>query len=484
MKKRFSKSTFILGPVFLFLFIIACVKNRNTQLLPGEELTITQARTYFNEKYQQSTERSTNLRQRSASSGPIYPFWRQATSYSKKDYTYIEVPTIFVIKQSINVSKKSSKTGKSADRQAPKGGIQRLLLYKHKKDGIMKELLVNYVPDEEYLESKGYDISNNRLNAIDNDFNGFIVYTSVNNSPLFMLRIEKGNAKRAIDLNNPGTNTAREVKNPGNNYSSYECWEYCVEYWQETCWDIPDPSPGGPTMECSEPVYLYDICTYECFETDEEYDPGNPGEYPGENEGGFPIPFTYFSDYVHEAPDSGININDFLKCFLRNLGAKVTIYVDQPVPGTRNFITTTNGFRDVGHVFVGIEQTVNGVTTTRFFGYYPSGKVSMFSSGQPHMFGNDSHDDYDVKIETNVTATQLAAILDMAYNARASYDLYSYNCADFGIDIGRAAGLNIPYTKGSVFPGRNPGDLGQDLRNIPGANETPGLAPSNTGNCN
>lgn len=483
MKGKLVRSIYLLGPIFLFLFIIACEKNRNSQLLPNKELTITQARSYFNDNYQQSTQKSTNLRQRSGSSGPVYPFWRQATLYSKNDFTYIEVPTIFVIKQSINVIVTSSKVPKLADKYPPKGGHQRLLLYKHKEDGIIKEMFVNYVPDEEYLKSKGYDISNNRLDAIDNNFNGFILYSSVNHSPLFMLRIEKGKAKRLIDLKKPGINSARKANND-NSYSNYECWEICVEYWQETCWEVPDPSPGTSDMECSEPVYLYDICTYECFETEEEYDPGNPGEYPGENGGGFPMPYMYFNDYVHEVADSGVNIHDFLKCFLRHLGAKVTIYADQPIPGTRNFITTTNGFRDVGHVFVSIEQTVGGITTRRIFGYYPSENASMFSSSRPHMFGDDSHGDYDVKIEINVTATQLQTILDMAYNARTNYDLYTYNCADFGIDIGRAAGLNIPYTKGSVFPGRNPGDLGQDLRNIPGANGTSGLASSNTGNCN
>lgn len=484
MKSKLLKSIYFLAPIFLFLFIISCNKNHSTQLHPEQELTIVQARSYFNDKYQQSTKKSTNLRQRSATSGPIYPLWQQATVYSKKDFTYIEIPTIFLVKQSINVSVNSSKAGKMDEKHAPTGGIQRLLVYKNKKDGIIKEMFVNYVPDEEYLKSKGYDISDNRLNAIDNNFNGFIVYTGVDHSPLFMLRIEKGEAKRKIALNKSGNNTARKADNSINTYANYECWEYCTEWWQETCWEVPDPMPGNPSMDCSEPVYLYDICTYECFETEEEYDPGNPGEYPGENEGGSPVPYAYYGNYVIPTADSAININDFLKCFLLHLGAKVTIYVDQSVPNTRNFITTTNGITNVGHAFVGIEQTVGGVTTRRIFGYYPAEEAKMFLSTRPHMFGDDSHDDYDVKIETNVTATQLSTIINMAYNARTNYDLYSYNCADFGIDIGRAAGLNIPYTKGNVFPGRNPGDLGQDLRNMPGANGTSGLSPSNIGNCN
>lgn len=484
MKSKIVKSFYLLVPLFLFLFINGCDKNRSTQPHPDQEITIAEARSYFNDKYQQSTKKSTNLRQRSATSGPIYPYWRQATAYSKKDITYIELPTVFVVKQSISVSVNSSKSGKKGEKSKPSGGIQRLLIYKNKKDGIIKEMFVNYVPDEEYLKSKGYDISNNRLNAIDQNFKGFIVYTSIDHSPLYMLRIEKGKAVRMIPLNKSGNNTTRKANNTDNTNARYECWEYCTEFWQETCWEVLDPMPGSPSMECGEPVYLYETCTYECFETEEEYDPGNPGEYPGENQGGTPIPYTYYSDFVHDAPDIGVNINDYLKCFLRHLGAKITIYADQPIPGTRSCISSVYGTPYVGHAFVGIEQTVGGVTTRRIFGYYPEDEVKMFFNARPHMFGDDSHGEYDVSLETNVTATQLSTILDLCFNARANYDLYTYNCTDFSIDIGRAAGLNIPSTKGTVFPGRNPGDLGQDLRNISGASGTSGLAPANTGNCN
>ncbi|WP_343306726.1 hypothetical protein AAHN97_06400 [Chitinophaga niabensis] len=484
MKSKIVQSISFHISTFLFLVIIACNKYHNPPDITDQELTISAARNYFNERYQQSTPKSTNLRQRSATSGPIYPYWRQATTYSKKGITYIEIPTVFLVKQSINVSTRSSKSEKKKEKHAPTGGIQRLLLYKNKTDGNIKEIFINYVPDEGYLKSKGYDISGNRLNAIDDDYYGFIVYTRVDHSPLFMLRIENGKAKRMISLNKPGGSSARKANNGVNTNANYECWEYCTEYWQETCWDVPDPMPGSPSFECGEPVYLYDICIYECFESEEEYDPGNPGEYPGENQGGFPIPYTFYSEYVHSASELEVDINDYLKCFRRNLGAKITIYSDQPVPNTRNVITTTNGIADVGHAFVSIEQTVNGVITRRTFGYYPSEDAKMFNYSNPHAFADDSYKHYDVKIEKNVGAQVFADILDMCYNATANYDLYRYNCTDFAIDIGRAAGLNIPYTKNQLFPGRNPGDLGQDMRNIPGADGTPGSALSNTGNCN
>jgi hypothetical protein len=44
-------------------------------------------------------------------------------------------------------------------------------------------------------------------------------------------------------------------------------------------------------------------------------------------------------------------------------GATLTVYVQQADPNTRSHV----GPRQVGHVFIGIEQ--NGVT--RYLGYYP-----------------------------------------------------------------------------------------------------------------
>ncbi len=72
-----------------------------------------------------------------------------------------------------------------------------------------------------------------------------------------------------------------------------------------------------------------------------------------------------------------------------------------------------------------------------------------------------------------------------------THNLNTYNCSDFGLDIMESVGLSLPNTAG-VWPGgggRNPGDLGEDIRALtPPSNvsitTTFGNAFSNSGTCN
>jgi len=68
------------------------------------------------------------------------------------------------------------------------------------------------------------------------------------------------------------------------------------------------------------------------------------------------------------------------------------------------------------------------------------------------------------------------------------------NCSDFGIQIGKKAGLSIPATIGKYenfifkFEGRNPSDLGEDIRKIKESDnikvsKNSGNAPKKKGAC-
>lgn len=70
----------------------------------------------------------------------------------------------------------------------------------------------------------------------------------------------------------------------------------------------------------------------------------------------------------------------------------------------------------------------------------------------------------------------------------------NYNCSDFGIEVAEKSGLNLPNTTSIYekpffkFEGRNPADLGEDIRNMnlpQGAsrNTSGGNAPSKKGGC-
>jgi hypothetical protein len=169
----------------------------------------------------------------------------------------------------------------------------------------------------------------------------------------------------------------------------------------------------------------------------------------------------------------------------------VTIYVDQPVAGSRSVVSSGNpNGGPVGHTFISIQQNVGDQIIIRTFGFYPSTVTYPLSPSSPSILGDDSGHGYDVSLTVTATSAQAQSILSFVRNYKnlngGNYNLNSYNCTDFGIDIANLLGININSQTGSWCPfgsGHDPGDFGEDLRNINTANGAPGTALTNTGSC-
>jgi hypothetical protein len=179
------------------------------------------------------------------------------------------------------------------------------------------------------------------------------------------------------------------------------------------------------------------------------------------------------------------NITDVkkeLKCFDQSSGAKLTIYADQSVNGSRQL--TAN----IGHTFIGITQN----DVTRNVGFYPESPNASLLSSQTSQIHDNSTSTYDVSITIDISATQLKSIVSYIENYPKSYDLNKFNCTDFGIQVMSLGGLALPKTEGSwgiLFKGHNPNDLGEDMRKLSlpqGATRDlkTGKAPVKTGSCN
>lgn len=161
---------------------------------------------------------------------------------------------------------------------------------------------------------------------------------------------------------------------------------------------------------------------------------------------------------------------------------EITIYVDQPVAGTRdayNAIPTMN----VGHTFIGIKSVINNVTTSVLFGFYPAGS-SKVTPKNPSGFGEFRDDgigfgddgtmarDYNTKIVFTVDVSTfnsfISFVKDTACDGIPDYNLDSYNCTDLVVQLFEDFGLvvNFPSTAGS-WPGgggSNPGDFAEDIK--------------------
>lgn len=191
---------------------------------------------------------------------------------------------------------------------------------------------------------------------------------------------------------------------------------------------------------------------------------------------------------VIDSPDRPISdIVSYLDCFDTNQNATVTIYVNQPKPNSDEAWKATFGGAVVGHTFVSITQGGN----VSVFGFYPNGDPNPAYPSEASIMGNDSGESFHVSISTVVSSSTLQQILNYSKNYNSTYNLNSYNCSDFGIEVGNLAGMNLPDSYGS-WPGgggSNPGALGQFIRGLSpsgtiSVNTTGGSAPQNNKDAN
>lgn len=179
---------------------------------------------------------------------------------------------------------------------------------------------------------------------------------------------------------------------------------------------------------------------------------------------------------------------DYFRCIKSASPAILTIYVDQPKPGSTVPVAGT----DVGHSWVSISQTIGGTTVTRVVGYYPLDGASPVDPRDTGVMVNDSGHPYDVSVSVPLTPREVRQFLEFTINrVPPIYDLNSFNCTDFVVDACRAANVALPENSQSWIGGGglSPGQLGEDLRthDIPFKTETRdldgGVSPTNTGGC-
>jgi len=207
-------------------------------------------------------------------------------------------------------------------------------------------------------------------------------------------------------------------------------------------------------------------------------------------------------------PDNPIaNIAEYFRCFT-NVGGSdhryaVTICVDQPVPNTRTPWTPVPGgpigssnagnVVDVGHTFLVFTETYGGTTVTRNVGFYPTSMVTPANKTSQGKLNNDEGHEYNISATFTVTNAQFFTMLDFAGRGNTPgflYNLNTENCSSYALQTLVQGGINLPSTMGTWINGmgNNPGDLGEDIRQMtPLANMTKSTVENyhpNVGNCN
>jgi len=164
------------------------------------------------------------------------------------------------------------------------------------------------------------------------------------------------------------------------------------------------------------------------------------------------------------------DIKSEVKCFSNNASStySISVNVNQPSPGTRDVFVPFSGFR-AGHTFLTLEQhNVDGSAIIRNNGFYPKNSAKPSDPIDAATFGEDSNTPFDISLKITVSGSDFITVIKDLENQTMIYNLDNFNCTNFAMDALKSININLPSTKstGALFSGNNPGDLGEDTRNV------------------
>ncbi|OZI08163.1 hypothetical protein BWI93_10625 [Siphonobacter sp. BAB-5385] len=263
------------------------------------------------------------------------------------------------------------------------------------------------------------------------------------------------------------------------------CTTYTIDYYYQAC-------SGG---YCSEWTYSWSESTTVCVETGGDdnssggsggyTNPGNSGipGGSGSNAGGDAGPAPdltleeqkFLQNYKVLGPGKPLNLKQKLNCFVTipsgsNYKYSVTLYVDQPQAGTRDKVKHSYSDRMPGHTYLGLERydSNTGEIIRVVTGFYVQSELTamtgIYTAGA---WGDDGATEYDVSLKVDMTASQFKDVIYFLKNLDTpAYNLVDNNCTTFAYSL-LSPYISLPAGSGWIGPlgqGKNPADLGQDLR--------------------
>lgn len=260
--------------------------------------------------------------------------------------------------------------------------------------------------------------------------------------------------------------------------------DVCSSYYYKVC--IPHLGTCTEWNPSGTFCTRYSVNVPQCY-----WAPDFPGQ-PSPYSGGTPSEITARSASQLTMPGftlPAINLRKYLDCFGINDAKskyKLTVYVEEPMAGSGKTAFGTN----VGHTFLGLERTTNGVITRQVVGFYPNVMGTGWVSS--HVADNGGSK-YTVSASWDLTSAGfIDAINGLIYASGQGYHIAQNNCTTTVAYVCDAVGLTFPKNE-SYFPfftmqGLSPGQLGKDIRNHQSSsgnvNTTGGNAPSSKGPCN
>jgi hypothetical protein len=439
----------IISLFLMLLFSQACKKTPIRSSESANQELIESARSFFESHVQNSTP-ATNGNNRTKASKQ--PYWKAAYTINSSKGPLVIIP-VFYQKDLV------VKTNFSGSRLYSLNYLTKLVMYKD-ATGFYSELITGF-PDSTNQSSN------------DNQFTGLVFTESWNGSPLKKYKMSGG-----ITLTETNPSSGNGVVKSTTSAGKKE-----INSILETCTTIYgfnySDGDGGDAYFWSESGG----CSYS-FLPDA---PGGSGAPFGDLSNIFRRP--NLPPILMIAPPTNVigNVQDYMKCFSNYGGSdhtyQVMVCVDQPNPGTRDpWNLNSDGIPgsssgsnpvDAGHVFLVLSENFSDHSIVRNVGFYPQTKVFPWSSSAQGQLNDDDGHTYNISLTVTVDNGQFFNILNyisQGNNAGYMYDLNTNNCTSFAIRALGAGNVSIPATVGS-WPdggfGYDPGDLGEDIRNMP-----------------
>lgn len=460
-----------------------------------------------------------------------YPRWKRAVTYEKNGMTVVELPLAYEATRVLLPYMNDIATTEEYNRIA-KAVVHKILIF-NMPGGEKLVRTVSLIPSRQYAKKHYYDLSNITFKALPKDFNGYQMVMKWDQTQISTTLIENGKEAKKLILGKY-TKSELQTRMKAKNWTMSADGK-SLQPRVATVMSAPGTLSSIPGVDCGGSIYVPnyvwvcitfdsgdDIADQEdCERTGHWVDDGNgtwidlpqcaDPEPPnpcdtwnlgcddgggGGGTGSGPPPVTWSPDIVlfskSPAGEKVLSISDYLKCFSFEMNASVTLYIDQPVVNSTATWSGSITDPNVGHTFISITQG----NITRYIGFYPSTGINPYSSdpsSQRSIIKDENHS-YDVSLTmNNVSGNKLMNLINFIQTSPGTYNLNDYNCTDFAVDCMYQVGISL-YSSQGTWPGGggdNPGNLGQDVRNLQitnfpniSKNTTGGTSGSNSGNCN
>ncbi|MFA6278142.1 MAG: hypothetical protein WC622_15440 [Pedobacter sp.] len=194
------------------------------------------------------------------------PIWQKAMEGKTPLFDFVEVPLKYTTKVTpmLYINPKNDFTA-TADNDVLQASFDRLVIFRDKK-GKVDQRIVSFVPTKAYLSRHKGDISHNRVNKIDTDFDGVLVYRKWDGDFLYALYMKSGKAVRKVSFNKPKMQVRKTA------FAPEQCETVILYEWFQICYYEGD---SQVPFFC-DPPYKEEVGSYEmCWDGDPCEDPMN-----------------------------------------------------------------------------------------------------------------------------------------------------------------------------------------------------------------